>query len=129
MTKEKPGEHSEALFTEADIISSYTDAQAVEDGVLFAVQELSKLSPRANYDKGPFQYVTTNLCSKGYLKDGVPQVANFLDLFVAVERVLRERGPDDFYTANVEFPDGTTGEVYAARNESGRYTLLLPEDY
>src|SRR5262245_747566 len=112
MVDEKRKERGiERLFDEADIISRYSDRQAVEDGVLFDVHaELSKLSPSIEWDKGPFQYVTTNLCVKGYVKDDQPNVANFLDLFRNAGAQIAEAmktGPDHFYSAKIEFPDGT----------------------
>ena len=83
------------------------------------------------WDEGPFQYVTSNLAfSKGYLKEGEDvQVANFLGLFRIMGEHMKRTGPDHFYSTQVEFPDGTRGEVYAVQNESGRYTAMLPEDY
>jgi hypothetical protein len=121
----------DCLFETADVIHTYTSKQAVEDGVLFDVNELSKLSPSIKWGEGPFQYVTTNLAtSKGYLKEGSePSVPNFLDLFNQVGQRMQRPGPKDyFYQAMIEFPDGTRGEVYAKQNETGRYTILLPED-
>jgi hypothetical protein len=119
------------LFGDAEIISSYSSRQAVADGVFFDVTELSKVSPSTAWKDGPFSYVTSNLCySKGYLKDGEPpRVANFLDLFRTVQEHMRVKGPDHFYNVPVEFPDGTTGEVYASLNEHDKYTLMMPEDY
>jgi hypothetical protein len=132
MTKEdkKKDDGIESLFDEADLISSYTDRQAVEDGILFDVTELSKVSPSTAWKDGPFSYVTANLCySKGYLRDGEePSIPNFLDLFRTMGEHMRKTGPDDFYSTRIEFPDGSSGTVYAERNMSGRYTLLLPED-
>lgn len=132
MTKEdrRKDEGIESLFDEADLISSYTDRQAVEDGVLFDVTELSKVSPSINWSEGPFTYVTANLCySKGYLRDGAtPSIPNFLDLFRNMGEHMRKTGPDYFYSMNTEFPDGSRGTVWAKENMSGGYTLLLPED-
>ena len=121
----------DCLFETADVIHTYTSKQAVEDGVLFDVNELSRLSPSIKWDEGPFQYVTTNLAmSKGYIKENVPSVSNFLDLFRDVsERIARQGKHDYFYQAMIEFPDGTRGEVYAVQNEHGRYTIMAPEDY
>ena len=124
MTKEdRPKDQSiDDLFGDAEIISSYSTRQAVEDGVLFDVQELAKLSPSIKWGEGPFQYVTSNLCyGKGYLKDDQPvQVANFIDLFRTMGEHMKRTGPDHFYNKTIEFPDGTRGEVYAVQNESGR---------
>lgn len=47
-----------------------------------------------------------------------------------VGKHMQTTGPSDFHNTNVEFPDGTSGVVYAARNEHpGKYTIMLPEDY
>ncbi len=139
MTKEGDRKHSsngdsslESLFSEADLISSYSSAEAVADGILFDVLELKKLSPGIKWEDGPFRYVTTNLCySKGYLKDEQEvSIPNFLDLFRTVGAHMQTTGSSDFYNTKIEFPDGTTGMVYAARNEHpGKYTIMLPEDY
>ena len=111
-------------------MSEYTDRQALEDGIIFDVTELSKISPSIKCGEGPFQYVTTNLCyQKGYLRDGVPSIPNFLDLFRNVSEHMKRKGPDHFYNARIEFPDGTRGEVYAVKNNNDRYTLMLPSDY
>lgn len=57
-------------------------------------------------------------------------IPNFLDLFTMVGKHMQTTGPSDFHNTNVEFPDGTSGVVYAARNEHpGKYTIMLPEDY
>lgn len=135
MTKEDRKEQSiDDLFGDAEIISSYSERDAVEDGVFFDVQELAKLSPSIKWNEGPFQYVTSNLCySKGYAKAGenvqVAQVANFIDLFRNMGEHMKRTGPDNFYNATIEFPDGSKGEVYAVLNSSRRYTLMLPADY
>ena len=118
------------LFEQAEVITEYTDRMALEDGIIFDVQELSKLSPSIKWGEGLFQYVTSNLCSKGYVKDGAqPSIPNFLDLFRNMSEHMKRKGPDHFYNATIEFPDGTKGEVYAVKNNSNRYTLLLPEEY
>lgn len=133
MTKEdKPQQKNiEDFLDEAEVISRYSDREAVEDGVLFDVAELAKLAPSIKWNEGPFSYVTANLAySKGYLRDGDEvRVASFINLFTTMGEHMRKTGPDHFYSKSVEFPDGTTGEVCAAMNETGRFTILLPEDY
>jgi hypothetical protein len=120
----------ESLFDAADIISSYTDRQAVEDGILFDVKELANVSLSITWGELPFQYVTANLCySKGYLKDGTaPSIPNFLDLFRNMTEHMRKTGKDWFYSMDTEFPDGSRGTVWAKQNMSGGYTLMLPSD-
>lgn len=129
MTKDRKDDDITDLFDEAEVISSYSSRQAVEDGILFDVNELGKVHASPVWQEGPFQYVTTNLCSKGYLKDGeTPSIPNFLDLFRTMHEHMRRNGPDHHYSKVIEFPDGTTGTVYAKRNEHHRYTLMLPDD-
>jgi hypothetical protein len=133
MTKEgKPKERSiEDLFDEAEIISVYSDREAVEDGILVPVKELGKVDPVVARSEHLFEYLTSNLCySKGYFLEGVPvQPGHFIDLFKAIGEVMAVMPPDHFYTAKVDFPDGTRGEVYAVKNNSGKYTIMLSEDY
>jgi len=123
MTKEtQPDKRIDRLFDEADLISSYTSNQAVEDGALFDVRELSKPSPSIKWDERDHFSVTSNLAfSKGYLKDGAePSIPNFVDLFRTLGEHMKRTGPDHFYNTTIEFPDGTRGEVYAVQNETGR---------
>jgi len=121
----------DTLFEHAEVVSEYSDRTALEDGIIFDVTELSKLSPSIKWSEAPFQYVTTNLCySKGYLKEGAqPCIPNFLDLFRNMTEHMKRKGPDHFYNAKMELPDGTKSDVRREEQQRTLYTLLLPEDY
>ncbi len=110
------------------VISSYSDNQAEDDGILFPVKN-HKI----------FSFITTNLMhGQGYMvRDGGEEhvnKANLTDLLHLaggiVVRAYRKSGVQDrFYSGFIEFPSGTKGKIFIAQNESGKYTIMLPEDY
>ena len=112
-----------------DIIFEYTLRQAEEDGVLVNV---TKINP--SWKKGPFNYVTSNLLSKGYMKGKEFNVPCLVDLLNQSLRILKIktrnfRKFDTFFEGRVEFPSGNTGQVFICQNETGKFTIMLPEDY
>ena len=80
---------------------------------------------------GLFSYVTVNLLSKGYFnEDGSVNLPNILDLLnQAVQIVRRACVQDWFYSGVIELPNGTRQKIFIEQNETGRFTLLLPEDH
>jgi hypothetical protein len=36
---------------------------------------------------------------------------------------------DSFASGKIELPNGAKQEIYIAQNETGRYTIMLPQDY
>jgi hypothetical protein len=56
-------------------------------------------------------------------------IANVLDLVVAALKIFNKKPADDWFVSGlVELPSGKKQTVYIAQNETGRYTLMLPED-
>jgi hypothetical protein len=131
-------------FGDDVIVSSYTDAQAIKDGVLF---DLGEVDP--DWKHGLINIISTNLLfSKGYaekvvrtprLKKGDINIPNLLDLLnisahalnPRVQRDIIKNGgqPDRLYTGiMIEGPDGEMFEAWAGRNETF-FTLMLKEDY
>lgn len=116
----------------------YTSEQAEADGILI---NLNKLNLR--WDNCPFNYATSNLMNKGYIhqekKDGQEEqiklnIPNVLDLinqaFTIVQRESQNfTKPDTFFSGKIEFPDGSKQDIYIGMNETGKFTLMLPEDY
>jgi len=37
--------------------------------------------------------------------------------------------PDWFFSGDVEFPDSQKQQIFIQQNETGWFTLMLPEDY
>jgi len=66
-----------SLFNEEDVVYSYTSQQAEEDGILF---DVTQINPQ--WAKGLFNYVTTNLLSRGYFVQDTQEIniPNILDL-------------------------------------------------
>jgi len=57
-------------------------------------------------------------------------LANVLDLVSQALRIFAKMPKDDtFVSGRIELPSGQKQTVYLAQNETGRYTLMLPEDY
>lgn len=110
-------------------IYTYTSKQAEEDGILF---DITKINP--DWKKGIFNYVTNTLLENGYLKDDKINIPNILDLLNQCIQIVKQKSEnftveDTFYSGQVEFPDGVKREVFIALNETGKFTIMMPEDY
>ena len=119
------------MFNETDVISSYTANQAVEDGILFDVAELKQ-----GWEKGLFNYITSNiLFSKGYMElDKKVNYPNIMDLLNQANQIVKKKSNnfkefDHFFSGTIELPSGQKCEIYIQQNETGKFTIMLPEDY
>lgn len=117
------------MFNEQDLFHSFGSEQAVEDGVLF---DLTVLRPF--WKTGLFNYVTLNLMNKGYIKKNVPCVANLVDLLNQALMILRAKSNgfndfDYFFSGHIILPSEVNQEVFIVQNETGKFTIMLPEDY
>ena len=122
------------LFTDADVIFSYTIDQATRDGILV---DLRQINPA--WEKGLFSHVTTNLLATcGSLNedrtlnsDGSEQaMPNLVDLLnQSLQIVRRAAGEDWFYSGAIELPSGERQEIFIVQNETGKFTLMIPADY
>lgn len=112
------------------IISQYTDSEAVEDGHLFDL-----IGYHSAWKDGPFTYVTNNLLVKGnYLVKDQINAPALSDLLLQCARIKfnadKKKGqPDYFYSGSVELPSGKKQKVFMGANETGKLTIMLPEDY
>jgi hypothetical protein len=118
---------------EENIVYSYTSNQAVEDGILFDMNEMKGLIN--DVEKGIFSHITSNLLfSKGYMKEGEDiNLPNLLDLLNQCGKMMKNFGEefqlDSFYSGEIELPNGEKQKIFIELNETGRYTILLPEDH
>ena len=120
--------YNENLFDKDDMIYQYTSKQAEEDGILF---DLTNVSPAIK--NSPFNYATANLINKGYLKEEKYAIANILDLihqaFLIMEKGTKNfTQPDYFFSGKIELPNGEMQEIFIEQNETGKFTIMLPED-
>jgi len=111
-----------------EIIYSYTSEQAEEDGVLF---DVTKINPK--WGKGLFNYVTTNLLNKGYMPDDQLSIPCILDLLNQALNIVKTKSKnfkefDTFFSGHVELPTGEKQQVFIEQNETGKFTIMLPED-
>ena len=108
-----------------EVISTYTSEQATADGVLMGV---SSLNPP--WGKGPFSHITSNLLSQGYREeDGSSRLVNVVDLLNQALKICQSKPADHFYSGRIEFPDGSQRKIFIGQNETGKFTIMLPEDY
>jgi hypothetical protein len=116
------------IFSKEDLVSTYLSSEAVEDGFLF---DLDLVVKQSSLGKFVLQYVTTNLLAKGYWnKDQTINIPNLRDLLEQSLRVFRKKPSDDYFVSGIiELPSGSKQKIFIAQNESGRYTVMLPEDY
>jgi len=111
-------------------VFEYTSNQAVEDGILF---DITAVDPQ--WQKGLFNYVTVNLLHSGYLnKENKINIPNLLDLLnQALQIVKKETNNftlfDTFFSGSVELPNGDSQKIFIGQNETGKFTIMLPDDY
>ena len=114
-------------------ISTYTCKQAEEDGILF---DAAKLNPA--WEKGLFNYITTNLLNKGYMEedkgDSRIRMPNIVDLLNQANQIVKNKSKnyteaDTFFSGDIELPSGSKQQIFIQQNETGKFTIMLPEDY
>lgn len=105
---------TDELFTEEDIIFTYTDKQAVEDGILMPVSF------------GTINLVTDGIVNK-FTRENSFDIEKFNSFITEAARNLSEqqkKKADWFYLVVIE------GKKYfIAQNGSNGFTLMLPEEY
>ncbi len=113
-------------------VFEYISQQAVEDGILL---DIAVINP--TWKEGLFNYVTTNLLTKGYTVDSdkmTLNIPNLLDLLNQSIQIVKKASNnftvfDSFFSGSIELPNGEQQKILIAQNETGEFTLMLPEDY
>ena len=118
------------MFDESDIIYRYTSEEAVQDGVLVDLDQIFPGNEKTNL----FKYATTNLMNQGFLEKDEIKKAAIQDLLVQASAIAKAKSkgftkPDWFYSGEIELPNGSKQEIFIEQNETGRYTVMLPEDH
>mgnify|MGYP001580905342 FL=1 len=113
---------------EGDYLYIYTSKDAEEDGILV---DITKINP--DWKRGLFNYITSNLLNQGYIKEEKINIPNILDLLNQCLDIVRKKSSefqdyDSFFCGKIEFPDGEKREVFIELNETGNFTIMLPED-
>lgn len=121
----------ESIFNEEDKIFIFTSQQAEEDGILFNIE---KINPE--WKKGIFNFITTNLLSKGYFNEETHKIniPNLLDLLNQSNQIIRKgsnnlKDFDTFFDGDIELPNGKQQQIFIQQNETGKFTIMLPADY
>ncbi len=124
---------NEPIFNEDDVIFKYTSEDAEDDGILF---DVTKINPA--WKNGTFNYVTANLLKEGYFnkKNGeetinIPNLLDLLNQSLQIVRIKTENftKPDSFFDGHIELPNGNKQMIFIQANETGKFTIMLPEDY
>jgi len=108
----------------------YTSKQAEEDGILF---NITKINP--DWEKGLFNYVTVNLLNNGYFdhdteKIKIPNILDLLNQALAIvkNKTNNSKQVDMFFSGDIELPNGNQQTIFIEQNETGKFTIMLPED-
>lgn len=119
------------MFEDEDIIYTYTEEQAEKDGILF---DISKV--KDEWKKGVFNYITSNLLfSRGYfVKNEEINIENVRDLLFQAKEIIRKKSKgfkefDTFFSGIIELPNGSKEKIFIQQNSTGKFTIMLPEDY
>jgi len=117
-----------------DTISTYTEKQAEEDGVLVDIT-------KGIMQDSLFNYCTAELLYKlkiieepdNELKLNVPNLLDLLNNALHIVQLRnsqrKEKEMDTFYSGTIEIHDGTKQKIFMQQNSTGKYTIMLPEDY
>ena len=118
----------EELFSEEDIIFAYTSENATEDGFLVAT---ANLNPK--WEGTIISHITVGLLEH-YTIAGGYNLLNVSELLTQCAYIIKKdhnktKKPDTFYSGKIELPSGEQQDIYIAQNETGAYTIMLPDDY
>ena len=74
------------------------------------------------------------LLNRGYAYQDKISVPNLLDLLNQALQIVRRETKnftvmDTFFCGPVELPDGEQQKIFICWNETGKFTIMLPEDY
>jgi hypothetical protein len=133
VTGEQQDFEDKDFFDPKDAVSTYTSNQGVEDGLLFDLDLVlpHRISSPSRVAETPLKFITSGLLTKGYSNpDGSFNVANIMDLVQQSGVILSKMPKDDrFASGKIELPSGDKQTVFIAQNETGRFTIMLPNDY
>lgn len=140
-------------------IYSYSSNQAVDDGVLFDIDSFQRhwkncplkyvtanlmfkgywVTECKNGVKEGKQGIDVKCkscevfkesCSKLACLNPSLDIANFRDLLHQSLQILGKMPKDDYFVSGkIELPSGAKQKIFIAQNETGRFTIMLPEDY
>ena len=128
---ESPNEPNPPPPNPEPVVFQYLSPQAEEDGVLVNIEKIN-----TEWEKGPINYVTTNLLVQGgYLDASRKLNLNcLLDLLNQSLSILKTKSKDFtemdwFFSGSIELPNGSKQDVFIEENETGKFTVMLPEDH
>src|SRR5665647_1160227 len=112
------------IFCAEDVVYTYTSKQAVEDGILFDLDQVQKRI----FTHSPFKYATVNLlANEGYLAEDKIDIPRLIDLIMAANKIFNKmpRG-DTFASGRIELPNGKKQEIYRAERDGTLHHYVPP---
>lgn len=134
MTEENPS--MTELF--GPVISSYSEAEAVEDGILFDLTQLKTVKNNRTFSHltvglmEAHKYLIYNKRPTGdEITINEPAIIDLMAqcLNHMIEKRKTDKITDSFYATMVEGPNGNKFKVFIEQNSTGRYTILLPSEH
>ena len=75
-----------------------------------------------------------NVLNSGYLKDDKINTSNLLDLLTKAQQIVKKGSNnftafDTFFSGSIVLASGDQQKISIGQNETGKFTIMLPEDY
>lgn len=111
-----------------DPISVYTSDQAEEDGLLVRIRDNDiNYMTRTVFNECIYPFLIKD--HEGNLIEGLPTASELIYRLIGsvkqeVIKIQKEKGLDWFYSI-----EARGWKFYVCQNETGKYTLMFPEDY
>jgi hypothetical protein len=103
----------------------YTEKDALDDGFLVDITKSNK-----NWENCLFNYISVGLINKGYITKKKYIIPNLMDLIAQAVNIINKTKKEDwFYSGVIELPNGEPEKIFIVQNSTGKFTLMLPEEY
>lgn len=113
-----------------EVVSTYSSDEANEDGYLFKITQIPLFKDCL------FNYMTNSLFIEGGFQESnenktlIPCLIDLINQCGRIVKKGRLKNPNDwFYSGFVELPTGKKTKIFICQNETGRFTVMLPQDY
>lgn len=79
--------------------------------------------------------VTVALMNKGYFREdetlNIPALEDLLRQSFYIMKIKSKnfKEPDYFFSGEIELPNGEKQKIFICQNETGKFTIMLPEEY
>ncbi len=113
------------VFSDADVISSYTSEQAIDDGVL--VEAFPKQFPKLLLTNAVFTTIEEKI--EGTQRTLEQAIIPLFQDAVMLFRAAQKKDPNEYLVTKGLEGNVTGKDLWVAMNEYGGLTIMFPEDY